>query len=678
MVMVGVAVAMTLPVLAVTSTQSQSRHEQQGYGTNPNINGAQALGYETCNHNHNDGGVDNGGDSQSQLCPSGNTCCRLMPSAQYGCIPNIVQGQGVCCTDDGHENENEVSAATAMSTATGCTHGYQCTTMTTTILEETDGTGTNSKGETTFTKQVCAITDPHSPYQDPLLNVTARYHVAVVPSISLQQMHGIPITPRDSTSNENVDKNINNNTGHSHINPEFKVRTNTSSSRQLAYYSSHGDIMNHILLQDETHNRQEENTTRNRNNSLQDIRVALIVVHGANRNADDYFYAANAAVDLHIMNNNRNHNNHSNHNPFLQQLQKDQVLVLAPWFRQEGDANVTLANDTSGALPLTWDNTQVAGTWRYGADDDSTEGAPVSSFEAMDSLVAVLADRANVKKCPSLQRIVVLGHSSGGQFVQRWALTSNISAWQQGDSTPATLLQIKAIVANPSNYAYLDGRRLRKNVGRAQSETESLFVVPSAQTRHECPNYNQWEYGLDPGGTMTAPYVTRAIAEAGEIPNLTKRYILKRNVVYMVGSQDRCTVPGDNTDNGTNGGWCHSHGLETTCADNLQGAHRYERSRNYYNYLQTMAMSLSMLDNNSSSSNSNSTRQGSLLRSNHNHSHSHPGAAKRTGFIHEHVVVQGVGHDHALVLQSPEALKAIFGALPTPIPTTAYYNISSQ
>jgi len=65
----------------------------------------------------------------------------------------------------------------------------------------------------------------------------------------------------------------------------------------------------------------------------------------------------------------------------------------------------------------------------------------MSSFSAMDRLVEyILAhDISN--------RITIIGHYSGGQFVQRWSLLSQ------------TATKVRSIVANPSSYAYLSPER---------------------------------------------------------------------------------------------------------------------------------------------------------------------------------------------------------------------------
>ena len=122
---------------------------------------------------------------------------------------------------------------------------------------------------------------------------------------------------------------------------------------------------------------------------------------------------------------------------------------------------------TSSSLPyLQWDaQYPIFHTWRYGAESISdvnyNNNATISSFGAMDVLLESLCDR---KRFPNLQRIVVTGHSAGGQFVHRWALSSN--SWCFGDGQYAhrwapksDLPNVRTVVANPRSFTYLDNRR---------------------------------------------------------------------------------------------------------------------------------------------------------------------------------------------------------------------------
>jgi hypothetical protein len=90
--------------------------------------------------------------------------------------------------------------------------------------------------------QTCSAGDTEA---DPLVQTLPRYQLCHVPEHALRRVHG------------------------------FSLGRGVA---RLAYYSSHGDI--------------RDDATINRNG----IHQILFVIHGANRNADDYFCAASAAA----------------------------------------------------------------------------------------------------------------------------------------------------------------------------------------------------------------------------------------------------------------------------------------------------------------------------------------------------------------------------------------------
>ena len=77
----------------------------------------------------------------------------------------------------------------------------------------------------------------------------------------------------------------------------------------------------------------------------------------------------------------------------------------------------------------------------------------LSSFAVADRLLAELSD---AKRFPNLRRIVLAGHSAGGQFVNRYVAVGRLG---ESGAGPARRLEYRFLVANPSSYLYLDGRR---------------------------------------------------------------------------------------------------------------------------------------------------------------------------------------------------------------------------
>jgi pimeloyl-ACP methyl ester carboxylesterase len=185
--------------------------------------------------------------------------------------------------------------------------------------------------------------------------------------------------------------------------------------------------------------------------------------------------------------------------------------------------------------------------WRSG-EASLTDPLPrpwtISSFAALDALVATVDDAA---KFPNLSRVVVAGHSAGGQVVNRYSLGT------PGPSGDAAV-DVHYVVMNPSSYVYLSGARF----------TDRGFGTPSADQVAQCPDYNQYKYGMEGRND----YMSSLDAEA-----MVRRFV-SRNVVYLLGESD--TDPEDSS-------------MDTGCEAQLQGAQRLERGTNYWRSLQRVA-----------------------------------------------------------------------------------------
>jgi hypothetical protein len=290
--------------------------------------------------------------------------------------------------------------------------------------------------------------------------------------------------------------------------------------------------------------------------------MALIVIHGAGRNADDYYCSATAVVEL------------------QNQYPAQSVLIIVPQFPSVTDAPIKLHG---GGIPLQWADDNG---WRYGAQAVYPLYANnVSSFHTIDRIMSVLEHRSNLK------HVTIAGHSAGGQFVQRWSLLT--SSWIHN--------RMSSAVANPSNYAYLTPYRL----------LNGTMQIPE---KHKCPQYNEWEFGLEDGGDEAITYKDDALKVLGSnITALMERFA-NRRVTYLAGGADRCNVSENNRD-----GWCFSHGLETSCMDMLQGSTRWERNLHYVTSLRRLGIE-----------------------------------------TQQRRVVNGVGHDHSLIFTSTCGLEALF------------------
>ena len=73
----------------------------------------------------------------------------------------------------------------------------------------------------------------------------------------------------------------------------------------------------------------------------------------------------------------------------------------------------------------------------------SPSNPTISAFDFVDEIVRKLADK---KTFPNLTKIVVAGHSAGGQFATRYEMANKVH------DTPG--VTISYVVANPSSYAW--------------------------------------------------------------------------------------------------------------------------------------------------------------------------------------------------------------------------------
>jgi len=251
------------------------------------------------------------------------------------------------------------------------------------------------------------------------------------------------------------------------------------------------------------------------------VQHAVIVIHGTNRNADDYYDSMLDAA-------------------FKGKSLNTAHLIMAPQFLIQNDM---FAHSIDPDV-LFWTNDG----WKQGDLSLSTSGFPVpekmSSFAVIDSIVLRLAHLYS-----NLDTIVIAGHSAGGQFVQRYAAGTPLDSLITDEYGVA----VRYITANPSSYVYLNGER------RIEGTTDQ-FTTPTAQQIAFCSDYNDYKYGLE----KLNSYMERVGAE-----QIREQY-KKRNVIYLLGEDD----------NNPN----HS-ALDKTPPAMFQGAHRLERGIIYVNYL---------------------------------------------------------------------------------------------
>jgi len=223
---------------------------------------------------------------------------------------------------------------------------------------------------------------------------------------------------------------------------------------------------------------------------------ALVMVHGAGRNADHYFETAMAAA-------------------FLAGA-LDNTVVVAPHF--------TAAADKPRENEVVWP--ERGENWRSGGM--SPTNPTLSSFDFLDEILRKLANKKNF---PNLRQVVVTGHSAGGQVATRYAMASKVHGMLGVTITYA--------VANPSTYAWPAAVRplpsgdadttgaYKESLGPDGEKVHANFTYgPFDSTK--APNYNRWPAGLE---NLT-----------GYTAKMTKEQLIKqlveRPTTYLLGQVD--------------------------------------------------------------------------------------------------------------------------------------------
>jgi hypothetical protein len=206
------------------------------------------------------------------------------------------------------------------------------------------------------------------------------------------------------------------------------------------------------------------------------ITQVVIVVHGLERNANDYFsYMTSSLQNLNMQEN---------------------TLLISPYFK---DNTAAASND------LFWDT-----RWREGANSGNAT-ASISSFSVIDALIEKIVSSVNF---PDLSTVFITGHSSGAAFVQHYALAN------KAENTHSNL-KFEYIVANNQYFYYPDGLRY--------NESTQQFETPST-----CSGYTFWPYGFE----FSTPYldgIAQSVLREQQVTRSTT-YLLGSNDTSTTGS----------------------------------------------------------------------------------------------------------------------------------------------
>jgi pimeloyl-ACP methyl ester carboxylesterase len=230
--------------------------------------------------------------------------------------------------------------------------------------------------------------------------------------------------------------------------------------------------------------------------------AAYIVQHGAGSDFDNYF-------------------------TYLYDLVGQTAPIISPGFMTNDNSSKYYLGDMNMAFD--------ARGYRWVSGDNDVTGASCSSFDQLDAIIKYYS---NSIKFPNLQRIVLIGHSGGGNLVSRYSTLTNVMP-----------VQMRYIIVNAANEAYYNN--IRPDLNATDSSCTSAYSYPY-----------QW------AGKGNS-YVEAKMGD--NVAQLFKQWT-SRNVYHLTGDQDIQTT-------GTQ-----------TCQSLVQGG-SYRRNRNYayWAYLNLLA-----------------------------------------------------------------------------------------
>ena len=260
------------------------------------------------------------------------------------------------------------------------------------------------------------------------------------------------------------------------------------------------------------------------------IQRALIMIHGTNRNADDYFTTAVTAA-------------------FIAGALDDTVVISPRIASQSGSCKDELA-----ANEVSWSCT--GDSWRSGGT--STSHPDLASFDFIDQILRKLANKSVF---PSMRAIVVAGHSAGGQVVARYQMANKV---HESLGVP-----VSYVVANPSSYAWPDAMRVlpvddavaaSAKDGWNQTEPHTKFSYAPFEGAASCAGYNTWPFGLE---KRTGGYTAKTSDEQ------LRKQLVSRPTTFLLGQVD--TLP--------------LGGFDSSCGAMAQGPTRRARGEAYVKYI---------------------------------------------------------------------------------------------
>ncbi len=257
------------------------------------------------------------------------------------------------------------------------------------------------------------------------------------------------------------------------------------------------------------------------------ITHAVVMVHGASRNAHDYFRTAVAAA-------------------FLAGKLETSVMIAPRMASNDGRG----CRDELAPGEISWN----CSTWRSGGP--SLSHPAVTSFDFLDEILRKVARK---EVFPNLRSIVVTGHSAGGQVTTRYQMSSRV---HDGLGVP-----VRYVVSNPSSYAYPGPERPTAAAWSLSANAPGYVAeIPSDTPTFRnlgdgggCTGYDQWPYGFQ----------NRTGYTADQSDEQLRRQMVARPLTYLMGEVDILPLSG----------------FDSSCQAMAQGPTRLARAQAFARYV---------------------------------------------------------------------------------------------
>jgi hypothetical protein len=253
------------------------------------------------------------------------------------------------------------------------------------------------------------------------------------------------------------------------------------------------------------------------------IRHVIFAIHSSNHDARMVYDSVTALLDKYDL--------------------TDSGLIIAPQFL----VGEHVLGISSGNM-VYWDVSPFWGSSMARATPNG-EDFRISAYTILENLISQLCEKS---KFANIESIVILGHSAGGQFVNRFAASNTV----EDEAARPAGIAIKYVVMNPSSYVYFSRKRSVRG-------SRKRFAIPDEKVIAKNPAYNSYKYGLD---NLYAYHRHKGLTAQ----KIREQY-QRRHVVYVMGREDTETE----TDKS----------LSKHPSAMLQGKNRLQRGRIYYGHL---------------------------------------------------------------------------------------------